>query len=336
MFEKTRIILTAWYLLIIMSISILFSFVIYTGVENEFKRFENFRVLIKEDSRGFPIHTIPVPSSRLDPEIIQEARARFLTTLGLINLCILLLSGGAGYFLAGRTLRPIKEMVDDQQRFISDASHELRTPLTSLRTEIEVGLRNKNLTLREATSLIKSNLEEVINLQNLSDNLLSLTQLENGLQKHKEKLDLSLVLSQALKKIEVLQKKKGIIITKQLKPVFILGVFDRVVEVFTILFDNAIKYSYEKSTVEINMKQTKKEVIVTVTNRGEPIDKADVPHLFERFYRGNKSRSKEKIGGYGLGLSIAKQIIDTHEGSIRVRSDKKKGTTFTVSLPLIS
>ena len=336
MFEKTRIILTAWYLLIIMSISLLFSFVIYTGVENEFKRFENFRVLIKEDSHGFPIHTIPVPSSRLDPEIIQEARARFLTTLGIINLCILLLSGGAGYFLAGRTLRPIQEMVDDQQRFISDASHELRTPLTSLRTEIEVALRNKDLSLSEAKSLIRSNLEEVVSLQNLSDNLLSLTQSENRSQKHREKVDVSLAIEKSLKKVEGMQKKRSIAIKKQIHSSFILGVFDRVTEVFTILLDNAIKYSYEKSTVEIKMKQTNKEVRVTVTNSGEPIDTSDIPHLFERFYRGNKSRSKEYIGGYGLGLSIAKQIVESHEGSISVRSDKKKGTTFTVSFPLIS
>ena len=137
MFERTRVRLTAWYLLIIMAISLLFSMVIYSMVNADFVRFERMQVRMQEDiEQGL----IPAPPRYhgIDLEDIKEARIRLITTLGFVNLAIIVVAGGAGYFLAGRTLKPIKESMDEQRRFISDSSHELRTPLTSLRSEIEV------------------------------------------------------------------------------------------------------------------------------------------------------------------------------------------------------
>jgi hypothetical protein len=127
MFKKARIKLTVWYLAIIMVISLSFSGVIYTGVNNELNRIENFqRTRIQGIIRGFPV---PVEiSSSPDTDAINEARARIILTLTFINLCILILSGLGGYILAGQTLDPIKKMVDEQKEFVSNASHELRTP----------------------------------------------------------------------------------------------------------------------------------------------------------------------------------------------------------------
>src|SRR3989344_668239 len=175
MFEKTRIKLTAWYLVIIMAISMLFSLAIYSGVNVEFRRLERIQERIKERQ----VERLPVPLNampRFDQEIINQSRTRVITILGGINIAILFLAGFSGYFLAGRTLKPIKKMLDEQNRFITDASHELRTPLTSLRSEIEVGLRNNKLTLLEAKKLLESNLEETEHLQILSDHLLELSQ----------------------------------------------------------------------------------------------------------------------------------------------------------------
>ena len=151
MFQKTRIKLTAWYLLIIMLVSISFSAVIFKMLTAELDRLEHVEIL--RIQRQFP-----PPPLLLDPETIEEVKGRLLLRLLSVNLFILAGSALAGYFLAGRTLRPIAEMIEEQNRFISDASHELRTPLTALKSEIEVNLRNKNMTLVESKNLLRSNL----------------------------------------------------------------------------------------------------------------------------------------------------------------------------------
>lgn len=180
MFQNARIKLTAWYVLIIAIISVLFSIAIYVTVNRELERLEHSQIVRQlQWQRLGPGPAIAMP----DDIDVSEVRFRIIMTLGLVDASIVLLSSLAGYFLAGRTLAPIAEMVDDQNRFIADASHELRTPLTSLKSEIEVTLRDKKIGLRDTKALLVSNLEEVNKLQNLSDNLIKLTQYHkvNGL-----------------------------------------------------------------------------------------------------------------------------------------------------------
>ena len=184
MFHSARIKLTAWYLIIIMAISLSFSTFIYLGATREFDRIlriEQFRITHPELGERYiqrPVwdtDTLPLPKPP-DPALINATRIRVIEGLAGINLIILMLSALAGYFLAGRTLRPIKNMVDEQNRFITDASHELNTPLTSLKTSIEVNLRDKKLSLDKSKDVLLSNLEEVNSLQALSDELIKITQ----------------------------------------------------------------------------------------------------------------------------------------------------------------
>jgi two-component system sensor histidine kinase CiaH len=266
------------------------------------------------------------------PEDIQESRQRLAIILLLINGGILIFAGGAAYFLAGITLKPISEMVDEQNRFITDSSHELRTPLTSLRSEIEVALRNKNMTPGEARKLLESNLEETISLQALSDHLLELSQNGNVIQKHDmNELSIAETVTAAIKKVEPMAKKKNIVIRNKVAKVNILGVDDRLKEVFIILLDNAVKYSPAKSDIDISSKTKRGEVKISVTNHGVGIEKEDLAHIFNRFYRADKSRSE--TSGYGLGLSIAKKIVESHNGKIEAKSIPGKQTTFTLTLP---
>ena len=150
MFEGARVKLTAWYVLIIMIISIGFSAVIFDLVSLEVQRFavaQRYRIerlYIQDDTL--------LPPVQPDVDLVNEARHRlFLILLG-INGGILIAAGGLAYLLAGKTLRPIGEMVDEQNQFISDASHELRTPLTSMKSSMEVGLRDRKMGIREANS----------------------------------------------------------------------------------------------------------------------------------------------------------------------------------------
>lgn len=334
MFQKARIKLTLWYLLIIMLISVAFSFSIYHVLTEELNRVERIQRL-RQDRR------LPVPSPRnsripsIDPEVIEETKNRLIATLLLINLGILAASALAAFFLAGRTLKPIKEMVDEQERFITDSSHELRTPLTSLKSGIEVSLRDKHLNLKDAKKLLESNLEEVNNLQYLSDNLIKLTQYQKTDSRHSfAKVSLAGVLNEAQKKVANLAKNKNITIKNQVGDLIIEADKQSLVEVFVILLDNAIKYSSQGKDVILTSQKTDGSIVINVKDQGMGMREEDLPHLFDRFYRIDKSRSKEEVSGYGLGLSIARQIIEKHNGSIKVESRVGKGSTFFVKLPL--
>ena len=350
MFTTARLKLTAWYLLIIMTVSILFSLVIYSTFNRDLQRIEHFQKLRQEERQGIaPVLELfrqererlgqPVPIPRNfdmpDPEIVSEVRARLITILFLVNLGIFGFAGLAGYFLAGRTLRPIKEMVDEQGRFIADASHELRTPLTSLKSETEVTLRDKKLTLADAKKQLVSNLEEVNNLQVLSDNLIKLTQYQKTNNNFVfEKIQLKSVIDEACKKVAGLAKQKGVKIKNNVKNFALEAEKNSFCELFIILLDNAVKYNPKGTEIVLSSEKTDDHVIVEISDNGVGIKKEEIQHLFNRFYRGDKSRAKSKVAVYGLGLAIARQIVEKHNGTIRIESSESNGTTFTIKVPI--
>lgn len=330
MFTKARIKLTAWYLLMIMTISFIFSAIIYNGVSHEIER--GFRVQqMRIEQRGnFPPRIVVV-----DSDLLTEIKMRIKLNLLLVNLIIVGVSGAAGYFLSGRTLRPIKEMVDEQNRFIADASHELRTPLTALTSEIEVSLRDKGLNLGEAKKLLKSNLEEVNSLSKLADGLIRLAAYQKGANSLEFKdLVVTKIFAEATKKVTALAQKKKIVIERKTDQTTFRGDEVMITELVVIFLDNAIKYSPPGSKIVLMGRREDGEVVMTVADQGGGINEADLPHLFERFYRSEKSRSKSQAAGYGLGLAIAKEIVERHHGSIKVVSTRKKGSIFTIRMPL--
>lgn len=336
MFHKARITLTIWYLIIIMAISVFFSSFIYVGATGEFSRILRMQEYRREhpEVRLRLMQDVPwqyqKPPAEPDPKVIEDAEVRVLESLIGINLIIFILSAISGYFLAGRTLRPIKKMIEEQNRFVSDSSHELRTPLTSLRSEIEVALRNKTLSLKTSKKTLQSNLEEVISLQILSDNLLELSQDGKLVNKNlMEDLSIAKIIDEAIKKTMSLARAKQIEIENKVKDLKIKGVSDRLIEVFIIFLDNAIKYSPKGSRVEIFSKTESNEVKIFVKDYGIGIWEQDLPYVFDRFYRAERSRTKR---GYGLGLSIAKKIIESHGGSVTAESKDGKGSVFTVIL----
>lgn len=329
MFQKARIKLTIWYLLIIMLISVVFSCIIYSGINRELGRFERVQELrLQREKELTLITTLP---HEFDAPTVAAARMRLTLTLIFINVGILGIAGIAGYFLAGRTLRPIQEMVDDQNQFVTDASHELRTPLTSLKTSIEVGLRNKNMALDEAKELLASNLEDVEDLRILSDGLIRLAQYQkpNGNILFEEILVKEIVDS-AIDKVKAMAIDSKIKLSAKIEKIEIKGDKKSLVELLVILLDNAIKYSKKNLEVLIIVKKLEGKVEIAVSDEGVGIDEKDLPHIFDRFYRAEKSRSKEHISGYGLGLSIAKKIVEIHNGLIEVSSKAGEGTTFTI------
>jgi signal transduction histidine kinase len=328
-FQSARIKLTAWYLLIIMLISSLFSIVIYNGATRELQRF-----MIRIQRRQIPVNQ-PPPGFRppITIEEIEEAKMRILFTLVGINVGIFLVAGGAAYFLAGRTLLPIKKMLDEQNRFIADASHELRTPLTALRAEMESNLLQSHLSEKESRNLISSNLEDVINLQRLSDSLLELVRYQNLQAKPMySKIQLHLPISEAVKKVQPLAKQKKVTIINDAKDMTIISDEHALTQLLVVLLDNAIKYSPTNTNIYIRSEVPDHTLRLHIVDEGIGIKTEELPHIFERFYRADKSRSQ--TSGYGLGLAIAKKIVESQKGSITVKNNLEKGSTFTVQLPI--
>jgi len=335
-FNQARLKLTGLYLLIIALISFFFSLVIYQLVSVEIYRFSNNQRLRLE--RRYEAHFPNLPPSlvELDEDLLLESQSRLKDSLLLINLSILLSSGFVAYYLAGRTLKPIQLMLEDQRRFVADASHELKTPLTSLKTALEVYLRNPNATPKETQELISENLLEVNRLQKLTQNLLDLAHHSDKKVVKLKKINLSPILKETLLALTPQASDKNIkLVSRFPSSLKIKGDPDSLRSLFTILLDNAIKYSPKDKKVTLKALIKKKYVLVKVIDQGIGIDPQDQPHIFSRFYRADQSRTKSKVEGFGLGLSIAKNILDFNHAKISLSSKPGLGSTFTVSLPFI-
>jgi signal transduction histidine kinase len=349
MFQEARLKLTAWYLLIIMLVSTAFSLVIYVGISRElergFRRAE-LRLRAKEFDITLPLHFSDLPED-LPPRLreatprfiliedLEAAKKRLVWHLLAVNGFIMGVSAMAGYFLAGKTLQPIEEALEEQKRFVADASHELRTPLTALRTSLEVALRDKKLSLSSAKEVIKSNLEDVDGLQGLAHKLLALANLQsNGQSLGFQKIDMAGLAKEAYRKILPLAAAKKIELKTKLAKQTVLGDKESLEEMLLIFLDNAVKYTPKGGKIRLATKTQDKNLVITIKDTGIGIAKKDLPHIFNRFYRADQSRSKQKADGFGLGLSLAKKIIELHHGSVTVASRPGKGTTFTVKLPL--
>ena len=325
MFEKARIKLTTWYLGIIMLISIMFSMVIYRGVNAELTRMSNRQSLrIEREFQGF------VPNIRLDQELLEESRVRLVRLLFLVNCIILGISGLGGYYLAGKTLSPIEEMLKRQEEFVANASHDLKTPITAMRSNLEVTLRDKNMTNAGLIQIIRDNLSDVIKLQILSENLLTLSTKNTSVLKNES---LNSIISLATSEVAPLAKNKQITIDqKKLKgDTHVMADANRLQRALVAIIDNAIKYSPEQSVVKIDVVKKKKVVSVAIIDNGVGIAKDELEKVTNRFYRADNSRHSS---GHGLGLSIASQIIEEHDSELKIVSKINHGTTFKFDLNL--
>lgn len=347
MFTKARIKLTTYYLTIIMFVSLLFSLLAYRGFVFEIWRglrlqgdnlpqsvLEGIKEEVYNRPAPFGIFYGPARLGQIiNEEIYEEARKRVLINLIYINLAVLIVAGIGGYVLAGLTLEPIEEVMEEQKRFVSDASHELRTPLTSLKTEIEVALRDKKLTLGGAKEILSSNLNDVDKIQSLTTYLLTLSRFEKIDKKNFDRVNMKEIINSVVRRQKTIINSKHLKFTTKLQDLTVWGMPIALTELVSILIDNAVKYTPPKGTIEVKLEKSGRGMKLKVSDTGIGISDEDKKHIFDRFYRANQSRSKDSVDGFGLGLSIAKKIVEVHKGSIKVESKVGKGSTFCISLP---
>lgn len=341
MFRSARLKLTLYYLIIIMLVSFSFSLFIYRVLIGEVQRLaiaQETRIQRQLYTNEFlpPNYRIPIKlPPDFDLDLVQESQHRLVMILVMINASIFVLAGGGGYLLAGLTLKPIQDMLVEQNRFISDSSHEFRTPLTSLKTAMEVSLRDKQLKLSEAKNILAESIDEVNKLQALSDGLLQLAQYQKPHQKTNfSNVSFTKIIDSSTRQINPLAKAKNIQLQIQSDAVQLEANEYGLQDLLIILLDNAIKYSPENKQIFLVTKKRDHTLQIMVQDQGIGVDEKDIPHLFDRFYRADGARSKAGVGGYGLGLSIAKQIVESHHGNISIKRNQNEGATFIVQLPL--
>jgi len=259
---------------------------------------------------------------------------RILLNLVYFNVLVVVVAGVACYLLARRTLEPIEAAHERQKRFTADVSHELRTPLTSLKMGSEVALMDKQANKDELRAALESNLEDAAKMNLLINNLLRLTKLDAD-EVHATfiKLSTKSLSEAAVQQVQKIADLKQIKIQSEVTDLAVQGDQDSLTQLLVILLDNAIKYSPEKSVVHLKTAAKDDQVQISVRDSGQGIAPAMLPHVFDRFYRAEKSRNKATTDGFGLGLSIAKLITDRHDSTITLTSRSGHGTTATVALP---
>ena len=341
----------------------------YINLNGKLTAFRSFTTPVIENNRLAYIVQVDSPLA----ELRSALRSLGLSLLFLLPLTVLV-TGGTGIFLVHLTLKPVHQMIDtihqikaenlklrlkipgtkdeieslavtfndmiarldeaftSQRQFMEDISHELKTPLSVLKGELEVTLKRIRSSQEYETVLISS-LEEVNRLARIVENLLVLARFDaktSPLQTMP--LDLSLLIKDSIEDIRLLAEQKQISLQfNDARTVDILADENQIKRLILNILDNAIKYTPPAGSIAVDLCQQKYTLDIDISDTGIGIPENELPFIFDRFYRVDKSRSSS---GFGLGLSIAKSIVQAHGGEIYARPNIPQGTIFTISFPL--
>ncbi|SCY83784.1 His Kinase A (phospho-acceptor) domain-containing protein [Paenibacillus polysaccharolyticus] len=269
----------------------------------------------------------------MDVTAQQGILTNLIYTFTVVGLMMLIVIYFLSRYFANRSIAPVREAFEKQKQFIADASHELKTPLAIINTNTDVLLANQEETIESQAKWLHYIKSETERMSGLTNDLLYLTQMEDS---RSNLIHTGFNMSEAVESIilpmEAVIFEKNISLDYSIDPdLMVHGNPEQIKQVVLILLDNAVKYSGPTGAVNITLQKQNHDIMLTVFNTGEGIAPEHLDRIFDRFYRTDSSRAR-KHGGHGLGLAIAKSIVEQHKGEIYAKSVVGEGATFYVRL----
>jgi len=269
----------------------------------------------------------------LDTTASSRTLTQLLITFIVVGTGMLGFIFGGSLYYANRSIRPIEAAWQKQKLFVADASHELKTPLAIISANADALLANGEETVNSQKRWIGYIQSETRRMGKLVNDMLYLARAEDTAE-DQVPFDLSHVVADVIASMQTVMFERGITLTQDIEPALVIrGDSERIKQAVLVLLDNAAKYVNQGGRVGISLKKSRGQAVFAVHNTGAGIPPEKLPKVFDRFYRSDPSRSQE-TGGYGLGLSIAKAIIERSGGSIHAESSGSN-TTFTFLLKLL-
>ncbi|WP_238613526.1 ATP-binding protein [Candidatus Oscillochloris fontis] len=265
-----------------------------------------------------------------DQEHVLNQLLMVILTLSGVSVILL---GLGSWWIAGRALGPAQQAWERQQSFIANASHELRTPLTLIRASTEVALRGIPADDLDQRDLLGDVLSEADHMRHLVDDLLTLSRLDSGrLKLEQVPVDLVELLGDVQRQMNRVSEEHAIQIQLGSVAGVVMADPDRLRQVLLILLDNALRHSAANTTITLTAQPHGQQVQIHVVDQGSGIAPEHLPHIFERFYRADAARGVS--GNAGLGLPIAKGLIEAQRGKLSITSQLNVGTTVTITLQI--
>ena len=302
-------------------------------VINSYGQDEVYRAVLTEMNIDTVSTNIKYAAVLINTSQLEQISQNHEQLIVVVMASFWILSILASLYLARVSVKPLMESVQKQKSFVENASHELRTPLAVLQNRLETLFRKPEATIMESSESIASSLEEVRNMRFLTTNLLNLARRDDGIKPELAEVEpdffnatftnFEMIASENNRVFRFENRIHRTIITDKLL----------LKQLMTILFDNAVKYTEEEGDIYFEISTTERSLYLTVADNGIGITAADKKKIFDRFYRVDKARTRQK-GGFGLGLSLAKQIVDALKGSISVKDNKPNGTIFEVKIAI--
>lgn len=297
---------------------------------------KNTDVRVMMASHPIVVDTILVGTVYVGKEIsaVYRGLQKATYTLTVLAVLALLITTGIGYIMAGKAIVPLREAYEKQRQFAADASHELRTPLSVVLASAEILESDPSIDSPFLKQIIGDVHDEVTKMTKLVSDLLVVARSDNeALKLKRTKVDLAAAVDQTIRLMQPLAEKKRLTLRREGVAALMAKVDEqKIKQLMLILVDNAVKYTPEGGSVTVRLTEPAAgKVLFSVEDTGIGIAPEDQERIFDRFYRVDKARSRE-MGGNGLGLAIAREIVHLHDGAIKVTSRSGEGTTFTVTL----
>lgn len=314
--------------------------IIQINLKNNYGQEELYRMLVFEINpseflSGNLLNKVKYAAVLINVNQLEQTSQNHEQIIVIVMISFWLISIIASIYLARVSVKPLIDSMQKQKSFVENASHELRTPLAVLQNRLETLFRKPEATIMESSENIASSLEEVRNMRMLTTNLLNLARRDDGIKPEIADVEPEFFTT-TFANYEIIadENEKAFVyenhINHNIKT-------DRTLlkQLMTILFDNAVKYTEDDGIIKFIVWSKDRSLYLRVSDNGPGINNEDKKKIFDRFYRVDKARTRQK-GGFGLGLSLAKQIADALKGTITVKDNRPKGTIFEVKISIKS